>query len=1836
MKILKKLSISLIFILIFIFGVEPITVNASTNNAEEDFCVIGEVVPIDDGTKVNNLVGASYTLSNADVDLEYYNMKDEIMILTENQNRYGLCWAFATCKVLETTIAKSTGEYYNFVDWWTTIVYRLHNKNVIGAGGTFGNVLDGHKPGVMLECDFPIEEFFAVDNINSQTYYDLYKENAFLLDNYAVFYSSTFSKYDTLDEIGKKNIRNQIKNYLLDNGAMWLYCKYFAPKPDEFGNSIMLPIEGASGGAHAVTLLGWDDNIDCGEAGRGAWICLNSYGEKYNSNNGSLSREGIFYIPYSNRITYNDRSLSGYVRIKEGDDKFVEEIIFNSEESNGNYVIFDTIDSEKYPEGKPILQKNVFKYGSMGELLVYNIPNGYDIGDNVKVYYNDKILTDKFDITIEDDRLKILHSTSDLLAAGTYKIVITGLNQNNESVSWTRSFTIMADVGICDGLYPNDFYPNIYNTQISNKAIADFVIDINKSTTVTFNLSTYTRIAKDESDKYDIEISNLSNNGVEATCTTTNLNPSKKGGYVDGTLIINFNGFSTDHDLTKFELRIKGADGYLYNYIINLEHTKGGLGQSSRIPRLYVNLLDKEYFDLSEYNQRVYIDYNDNSQQVVKIPQLSEEYIFDYKIIKWDIYYYDSTEEISAETSYINIAKYIGIGDNDYVLENYANNPKNTTFSKFYSIILVPTIELNTRQVGNKVYYDIIDRCDFETSVEPQNLDNISGDVQFINNSTITFTYGTKYKERDTLGIDLKINMLDIDAAAEKWLMGKKNIVVLYSYNWNNFRSAANYITVNSTGVYTGNVKVEVYLDENNNNLKDINENELLDYREYELVQTVYVKPKEIYIDVTDYNLVREYVSGSVLVPEANNGLKSLNELLNSEYETGVETQSGLMDKIRITSVEYENSLPGDIVNINFGIEGDNAENYKIVAVDSNKTPVAGQISKLQFDVENNFNEIGFVKDENVYTSQYSINKDNLLEGLKFNVKDSDQDLEYTISKKQSDGTYGSFTGSVNEVGEYQIEIKTDVYDEEIYDLSNSIVYVSITSLKDVVEWSVPEDLTVEDGKYVVEYDKNKDYSNAFAAQGKDTSIMAELTIVKVNGEVFESVESIKDAGEYLITANSTNSNIEFDNKTLTLVIKQKILENNWEVPEGFVLDGLVATGEYTGDALKQLFVTKITDTEYSDLDIIYESSGDVKNVGEYSIKASIDGGNIILRNEKLTVIVQHKIIKNAIKWTFGSRAYQINDVDGAYEFVYFANELNIKANYEFIENLSISKLENQEYVNVTQVKEIGAYKVIANINSNYKFADELGEDADTIIVRILPRPLSIVLNDISAHRYEEVQNITRWESLSEDQPQAKYTYLVDGGDELKDSELNFTILYYLDKDCTIPTTIDDINKIRNEWYYTDDKPENLVKTFYVKIEEKNIDTYEIDYKYDNEKSYAEIKIELKQYKVIFRKDEMLGANNQKERLFYQSQKIELQPDELFNKTENRNFSTWYIENSNGSFEPINLGNIQLVSSLTLHTYSIYKVYYYDKDNATIIGSSEFHKRNSIKYPSDVISKPQKEYYENLGWNTSATAKDKILLTDTPNKNLQDIKLYPVFKAIEYCIPMYQSIPNEAGSDGRREYEESTIDLQLVIFTIEDYLANKTFNLGDKYPKYEGFIFKGWYFKSTTIKNPSEKTEFVVEDGLFEIKTLIPKEEQLVKFLEQGEHYGKVYGDESHGKEVRIVAKYEVLECQIMVVVGDTIIYEMTTGIGEKINKDYFLNLVDRKFGYMYILEEVPDYANATALTIKIKEVPFLYITLGVIVVLGGVVVLTIVTIRKKRNNKDQKKLNYLLNNLDE
>ena len=251
--------------------------------------------------------------------LEAYSLRDEYMIYTQNQTEWGLCWSFAANTAISTTLTLATGEYFDFSEGWMSSVFKYLgtvypsiegyiNTNVvslnggkygIGAGAIFyiNDFLSRHF-GVVLESDFTYHEFQTVCNENILDVYNFYNNYA----NTSIMENLQPGKFSlTKNEL----IKNSIKNHLLTHGSIsagmkWGGSNIVMTTKINNKNVVYKTSKTNSSGGHAISLIGWDDNIqiDFNHDGsittdeHGAWIALNSWGAEWGD-------DGVFYVSYN-------------------------------------------------------------------------------------------------------------------------------------------------------------------------------------------------------------------------------------------------------------------------------------------------------------------------------------------------------------------------------------------------------------------------------------------------------------------------------------------------------------------------------------------------------------------------------------------------------------------------------------------------------------------------------------------------------------------------------------------------------------------------------------------------------------------------------------------------------------------------------------------------------------------------------------------------------------------------------------------------------------------------------------------------------------------------------------------------------------------------------------------------------------------------------------------------------------------------------------------------------------------------------------------------------------------------------------------------------------------------------------------------------------------------------------------------------------------------------------------------------------------------------------------------------------------------------------------------
>ncbi len=318
-----------------------------------------------DSSYLYNLLNSSEKLDN------HYNLTKHYPLINENQTDSNLCWLYSSMNALESAFMLQTGEYYNFSEVgqayieYASLVKNGNSNPTFDKGGVFDTFVHSYQDcGLVLESDFSNTELEEIEaNGDRLDYYD-YVTSLSTKD-----YNSMIKPYSICDisyymglsqESQRKVIKAFIKNYgglfaglegspRIGGSVGCFYVDTNANDPetiytfysDNRAKFQYLPSYYPLTAYHAVTVVGWDDNITFGSE-TGAFLVMNSWGfEEANS-------YSFFYVPYSYDYIYDtfagficDESVEQNVKISDAaSSSFTTEILTGSSELK-NYFCYD-------------------------------------------------------------------------------------------------------------------------------------------------------------------------------------------------------------------------------------------------------------------------------------------------------------------------------------------------------------------------------------------------------------------------------------------------------------------------------------------------------------------------------------------------------------------------------------------------------------------------------------------------------------------------------------------------------------------------------------------------------------------------------------------------------------------------------------------------------------------------------------------------------------------------------------------------------------------------------------------------------------------------------------------------------------------------------------------------------------------------------------------------------------------------------------------------------------------------------------------------------------------------------------------------------------------------------------------------------------------------------------------------------------------------------------------------------------------------------------------------------------------------------------------------------
>lgn len=460
--------------------------------------------------------------------LKKYYLNSYYPLVSENQTSSDFCWIYSSLKCLETSFMVQKNEYFNFSEIGTAYMYYDYRvKNRIYAsdsssipfnlGGNFTTFVSAYQnSGLVLESDFSNTEFSDMYSMslsstsNVLDYYDYVSDYATteynsIIKPYEIYNKQNFNKKTTISakaEVIKAFVKKYGGLFVGIDGGNNVGCFYkesnettsedgiidfYDKNRTSHQNQTESGYEALTGN-HAVTIIGWNDEVKTGSK-TGAFLALNSWGFETGDVN-NLGSRTLFYIPYEYEGTYDtvcgfilddDTNLNVTVK-NSSDSSFTTDILTGSKKINNFYGYNDDIEityslnTEKFVSSSNIKAKivsgsvknqDVFDVSyndADGEIIVrkYNGLTSFYGGYYTVNFYNDNTLIAKRGIYI--------YSGTEI---GNFRVGGSSLNDgyalNNAFANNNGEVTLSASA-------PNGYYFMYFNlSPISDYNLFEFV-----------------------------------------------------------------------------------------------------------------------------------------------------------------------------------------------------------------------------------------------------------------------------------------------------------------------------------------------------------------------------------------------------------------------------------------------------------------------------------------------------------------------------------------------------------------------------------------------------------------------------------------------------------------------------------------------------------------------------------------------------------------------------------------------------------------------------------------------------------------------------------------------------------------------------------------------------------------------------------------------------------------------------------------------------------------------------------------------------------------------------------------------------------------------------------------------------------------------------------------------------------------------------------------------------------------------------------------------------------------------------------------------------------------
>ena len=480
----------------------------------------------------------SNVYNNAEIPTKF-DLRDQIDIQVENQEKYGLCWDFASTKSLETYLAVHGYSNYDFSELHPDYLESIEfgTKRELHSGGSFNTYVDYiSKYGPVMEKDVPYnaeykyEDYFYLAGLKQETYVGDVVQFPTIDKKYDENYNVTyFNNGEEISEDDVQDIRNKIKEHIMENGG--LYASIVGPSWSSVtpaGSSISYEIwdkksnfmcmRGPFFDSHAVTIIGWDDDFSADNYTRtqkpkndGAYIALNSWGKGWGDS-------GIFYISYDDK--YVEKELCGFTEASVNDKSVIYKEI-KLEDKNLYIALKDIIGKqiESYDDNTLTINANKLFVSTISKLDLSNrgIKNISGLehfkGLHVLNLTNNEIedisslsqIDDLWEIYLNNNRIKNI----DVLSLFPNIFYIEADSNNIENINFSLdSFDWLDEISLAD----NDIKDMSKFYNINNDS--EYAIMIDLSGNKNLNLSTI-----DLSKTYKLELRNCKFDNIQLEVT---------------------------------------------------------------------------------------------------------------------------------------------------------------------------------------------------------------------------------------------------------------------------------------------------------------------------------------------------------------------------------------------------------------------------------------------------------------------------------------------------------------------------------------------------------------------------------------------------------------------------------------------------------------------------------------------------------------------------------------------------------------------------------------------------------------------------------------------------------------------------------------------------------------------------------------------------------------------------------------------------------------------------------------------------------------------------------------------------------------------------------------------------------------------------------------------------------------------------------------------------------------------------------------------------------------------------------------------------------------------